>query len=221
MLLAVAVVIIGDVAVDHFGHEQARGSKDALATISSIGGHAMSSQVNGREEGAFLVGFVAIVAQEAGDYQGAYLCIDELGAPVECRYTTPVKPPSRAQTLLYGEALEPQLLGRCIAGALLDSVEQKPRLVLTNREAVVRGSKRYEFPIAEVIFELAGTANGDAARTVETSKGTVLLRWRDDRTPVAETLFERLRRLDLSGPFERIRSVLAEIRKTPPASPNR
>jgi hypothetical protein len=171
----------------------------------------MSGELNSEATDKFLVGFVTVVEQ-AGDYQGGYLCVDQLGAPVECRYTLATKP-SRVQTLLYGQALEPLLRGRSIAGTLLENLEHKPTIVLTDQEAVLKGLGAREFPVAEVVADSSGGLDGNTDYAIDTPRGHVRLKSQIDGSARFGTAIEQLRGFDVLELFERIKSILPEISK--------
>ena len=105
MLLAVAVVIIGDVAVDHFGHEQAPVRRTRLATYLLLGVTRCRVRSTGEKRGRSWSASSRSSRRKLATIKEPICALMNLET-VECRYTTPVKPPSRAQTLLYGEALD-------------------------------------------------------------------------------------------------------------------
>ena len=244
MILAAALVIIRNDPPERPRHSASGCSTSRSLVITRIGSIAMSGDLTAETTSSFLVGFLTVVEPGTGDYQGGYLCIDAFGTPVECRYTTSAVRPTRAQTLLYGQALEPQLLGRSIAGTLLENLEHEPTIVLTDREAVLRGLGARGFPVAEVVSRSAGNMEGSAAQTIEPSKGTALLRGPTDGCAVAEPILEQLRKptilswrlvsmcaiaepileqlrgFDVWEPFERIKNVLAETRKAAVTKPD-
>jgi hypothetical protein len=179
----------------------------------------MLNEIPAESNGTLLVGFVAIVEREDGSYEGSYLCTDQGGAPVECWYTSPIKP-TRAQKLLYGAALEPQLLGRCIAGAMLKNLEHKPTVVLTDREVVARSLAEHDFPVLQITFGASDIRDGDTAQSVETRAGTVGIRWLGKDASRAKEVIGRISGLDIMEPFQRIKKILDEVRKMPPKNSN-
>ena len=172
----------------------------------------MLSGIAAESNGTLLIGFVVVVEREDGSCEGSYLCTDLSGAPVEYRYTSPIKP-TRAQKLLYGAALKRELFGRCIAGVLLKNVEHKPAAVLTDRELIFRGSDGYDFPVFQVTFGAPGYGDSETTRLVETPAGIIGLRWLDKDTPRANELVERLCGVDLKEPFARTQNILEEVRR--------
>jgi hypothetical protein len=172
----------------------------------------MLSEIGAESNDTLLIGFIVVVEREDGSCEGSYLCTDQCGAPVECWYTSPIKP-TRSQKLLYGAALEPQLLGRCIAGALLKNIEHKPAVVLTDREVVSRSLAEHDFPELQVTFGASDFRDSETTQSVETPMGTISLRWLGKDAPRAKELVGRLCGLDLKEPFQRVKNVLDEIRK--------
>ena len=110
MILAAAVVIIRNVPTGAAWTWLSGCSTNRSLLTAHIGSIVMSGELTAETTNPFLVGFLTVIEDEAGDYQGGYLCIDAFLAPVECRYTTSAVRPTRAQKLLYGQALEPEVL---------------------------------------------------------------------------------------------------------------
>lgn len=88
-------------------------------------------------------GFLTCVESPTHGVFGGYLLVDPWGRPLEFHCTAPVKV-SRAQQILYGATLAPQLHGRNIGATLLAEGAIAPELVFTDMGTMlhVRGHTR-------------------------------------------------------------------------------
>jgi hypothetical protein len=88
-------------------------------------------------------------------YLGAILITDLLGIPQEFRCTHPVKP-TTIQKPLYGEALEPHIGVKLCGIPLIESVRNKPSLMIVSKEFLL--GVRSQSRCAVVFIRRAGEA---------------------------------------------------------------
>src|SRR3954468_5168714 len=181
-------------------------------------------------------GYLSVINSADHGYFGGYLIIGPLGRPLEFHCTAPVRP-SRAQQILYGPTLEPFLLGEQIAGAMLDAAKLKPRLILTNCEAILDVRSRINSPIVllganmdppPVTVDSSGqpTVANDASIgiiskspsssgphesfTVERFEFLLPIGFDSDRAEAIRLLNGLAGQIDLAEPFDRIEEAIRE-----------
>ncbi len=93
------------------------------------------------------MGFLTAIEQSAGVYVGGLLVTNRYGRPLEFQCTARVEP-NRTQQILYGPTLVPFLLGELIGRTLLEKVEVKPHIVLTERKEFLEVRHHVQIPVA-------------------------------------------------------------------------
>ena len=96
------------------------------------------------------LGFLAVRQREPHGFFGGYLIVNARARPVEFHCTLPVQP-TRAQQILYGKTLIETVCGELIGRALVDKATARPRLVLSDCEAVLALRHWVDLPIVHVV----------------------------------------------------------------------
>jgi hypothetical protein len=176
------------------------------------------------------IGFLTVIRHEQHGFFGGYLLLNSNSRPIEFHCTAPVKP-NRAQEILYGPTLEPYLFGEQIGQALISKTKTKPMAVCTDLVAVLAVRDFVSLPVALV----------QAPSKIESDgRDTAVPQWRidagheqprlitfqlgpnrlavppsraDDRAEMTERLSAFADQLDLSEPFDRIRSAIEEAQR--------
>jgi hypothetical protein len=166
-------------------------------------------------------GFLTAVDSPVHGIFGGYLLVDPLGRPLEFHCTAPVKV-SRAQQILFGSTLKPQLHGQQIGGTLLAEGTILPQVVLTDLEPMMHVRAHTSLPVALVRTAAGQDATADSAVSAATGvesfavgNATVSPHVHDAvRTPaLVEMLGELAAAVDLCEPFERIRAAIEEAQR--------
>jgi len=164
------------------------------------------------------LGFLTVLHETAG-YVGGYLVVNTWGRPLEFRLSTAVQP-NRVQQILYGGALQPYICAELIGKTLLEKSSVTPRLVITDRPAVLDLRFHVEIPVlllqpADGPLASLGSMRAKCVRSAENGHAALFCH---DRFPedaaAARQIIERLDdSLELTEPFTRIREAISEARK--------
>lgn len=174
------------------------------------------------------LGFLTVVEDPEHGLFGGYLVLNMLGRPLEFHCTTPVKP-NRAQQILYGPTLEPYLYGELIGQALLAKAAVRPRVVCTDRPAVLAAYTYSQAPLVLVNSDddEGEQPSGSAFRCLDAphAAGRVhtftvgrhrlaVQRIRSEDARRAERELAQLDEdFDLNEPFDRIREAIEEAQR--------
>lgn len=176
------------------------------------------------------VGFLTVVTHEQHGFFGGYLILNTSSRPIEFHCTAPVKP-NRAQEILYGPTLQPYLFGEQIGQTLISKSKTKPIAVCTDLAAVLAARDFVALPVALVqdpsqneSSDLVSTARQwridakhDQSELITFQLGRNRLAvppGRDeDRVQLTEQFASFADQLDLSEPFDRIRSAIEEAQR--------
>jgi hypothetical protein len=158
-------------------------------------------------------GFLTCVDSPVHGVFGGYLLVDPWGRPLEFHCTAPVKV-SRAQQILYGATLAPQLHGRNIGATLLAEGGVVPELVFTDVASMlhVRGHTPLPVllvgqpPAAEEPPPADAIVAGAALVTAHPQETERLASLRSAVDELAATV-------ELLEPFGRIRAAIDEAQR--------
>ncbi|MCH7686544.1 MAG: hypothetical protein IH899_07675 [Planctomycetes bacterium] len=167
------------------------------------------------------LGFLAAMEVPNSGYVGGLLVTNRFGRPLEFQCTAPVRP-NRTQEILYGPTLRPFLLGELIGKTLVERVDVKPHLVLTEQQDLLELRNHISIPVALIdeesiaahpqpspLLEAAPEAPANSVRI-----GRHALRFhqahQQDREAVQQATRRVSNEVDLSEPFDRIREALNE-----------
>ena len=150
-------------------------------------------------------------------YIGAMIVIDEKGVPQEFRCTVPVRPtdPHKA---LYGSTLQPHIFNELIGSPLMAALSTRPKCYIVDDKMLLELREYTDTPV--VHFEDYGESlSPDSESTnqhrLDSSIGgfqpITAITHRDyatDYEAVREQLEDLFNRIDLSEPFERIKTAI-------------
>ena len=167
------------------------------------------------------LGFLTAMEVPNCGYVGGLLVTNRFGRPLEFQCTSPVRP-NRTQEILYGPTLRPFLLGELIGKTLIERVDVKPHLVLTEQKDLLELRNHISIPVALINEEsiaahpqpnpLLETVRETPAKSIQI--GRHVLRFhqahQQDREAVQQATEVVSNELDLSEPFDRIREALNE-----------
>ena len=177
------------------------------------------SEENKQEE--LRLGFLTAMEVPNSGYVGGILVTNRFGRPLEFQCTSPVRP-NRTQEILYGPTLRPFLLGELIGKTLVERVDVKPHLVLTEQADLLELRNHISIPVA-LINEESIAARPQPSPLLEAVPeapaksiqiGRHVLRFhqahQQDREAVQQATRRVSNEVDLSEPFDRIREALKE-----------
>jgi len=125
-----------------------------MFAIASIEG--VQEMKANEEEQANIFGFWGLYETLAKDgYLGAILITDLRGIPQEFRCTHPVKP-TTVQKPLYGTTLEPYIGVNLCGIPLIESIQNKPSLIMVNNEFLLDVRSKSNCPV--IFVRRAGEA---------------------------------------------------------------
>ena len=160
--------------------------------------------------------------EEGEAYRGAILVTDDWSKPLEFRCTAPVRP-TPLQRTLYGKSLLPHILTELVGLPLINSVKERPQLVLISEEAFFDLRHKLPLPVIRITNGTGKPASGERegkARSVllQSASGKFKQVQADAHTKFAadldlasESLREFFGRWDLSEPFQRMAEGLQYV----------
>jgi hypothetical protein len=167
------------------------------------------------------LGFLTAIEVPNSGYVGGMLVTNRFGRPLEFQCTAPVRP-NRTQEILYGPTLRPFLLGELIGKTLVQRVDVKPHLVLTEQTDLLELRNHISIPVA-LISEDSIASRPQPNPLLEAVPeapvksiqiGRLALRFHQSHQQDREAVQQATRRVsnevDLSEPFDRIRAALKE-----------
>ncbi|MBR5626736.1 MAG: hypothetical protein IKW74_03845 [Thermoguttaceae bacterium] len=95
------------------------------------------------------LGFLTVLGDRKKGWVGGFLILNASGRPLEFHCTAPVHP-NRAQEILYGNTLEPFLLGEQIAQSLIKRTKTDLCAVLTDHPCVLAAQEGLDIPVIMV-----------------------------------------------------------------------
>ena len=160
-------------------------------------------------------GFLTALKDSNHGWFGGYLLVSTLGRPLEFHCTTPVLP-NRAQEILYGDSLEPYVLGELIGQSLRAEATQPVTVVLTDRPEMLAISSSTQEPMAFVQHRESSTENtsSNAPRALLGNYDLVGAE-RDCWAPaeLLSALAPLTVHVDLLEPFQRISDAIREAQR--------
>jgi hypothetical protein len=181
-----------------------------------------------QEKSNQLLGFLSLYETSSHDgYLGAILVTDLQGIPHDFRCTQPVKP-TTIQKPLYGNTLESYIGVNLCGLPLLESIQNKPSLVIINKEfllAVRTGSSGPAVFIRRVgealEIKTSGSSEGESKRErIDCPTGrfqpvmiTPHYEYSDDLNSAREILEGVFTYLDPIEPFERMAKAIEVLSK--------
>jgi hypothetical protein len=96
------------------------------------------------------IGFLGYREFENGDaFRGGILVADEWSKPLEFRCTAPVRP-TPLQRTLYGKSLLPHILAELIGEPVINSLREKPQIILSSVEGFFDLRHKLSVPLLAV-----------------------------------------------------------------------
>lgn len=181
-----------------------------------------------REEQNMLLGFFSLYETSSHDgYLGAILITDIQGVPQEFRCTHPVKP-TTIQKPLYGDTLEPYI-GVTLCGIpLIESIQNKPSLIVVPNEFLLDVRKASPCPVifirrAGEVIDIKTSISSETTlkrERIDSSTGRfqpVVFSphpdFDDDLLPTKEILEKIFTYFDPLEPFERMSKAIEALGK--------
>jgi hypothetical protein len=147
-------------------------------------------------------------------YRGAILVTDEWSKPLEFRCTAPVRP-TPLQRTLYGKSLLPHLLTELIGKPLINSIHEKPQLILIADEAFFDVRHKFSVPVIRIAKPQGSKSK---ALLIQSASGKfdqveieAHLKFASDLDSVGEHLRDLFGRWDLNEPFQRLAEGLQYV----------
>ncbi len=151
---------------------------------------------------------------EGEAYRGAILVTDEWSKPLEFRCTAPVRP-NQLQRTLYGKSLLPHVLTELIGNPLLNSIQEKPQLILIADEAYFDVRHKISVPVIRIAKP---SGSKSKALLIQSASGKfdqveieAHLKFASDLDSVSERLRDLFGRWDLNEPFQRLAEGLQYV----------
>jgi hypothetical protein len=191
-----------------------------------------SASERGQQVAPLNLAYLAITSPQSGSYQGGILIVNEVGLPVEFRYSDVVQP-TVLQQVLYGKTLGNYIKRHVLLGSLLSDLAQPYALILTQEDCFL------DVVLPTPVIRLMGTQTSPAimanSKAVGDAKPLNPADWlvvlASDSTPVrvgfpahpttgealtevqpvVETLVQAAATLDVLEPFERVKAALQAL----------
>ncbi len=141
-----------------------------------------------------VVGFYSVIQVDSIGYCGGLLVLNRIGRPIEFHCTLPVKP-ENAQTILYGQSLEPFLYAEHIGPPLIQKAKSDPALILVNQVAAIGLHAKVKSPVALIQSARENRVSWKAANQADSG--------------LIDDWLQQIS-LDLNEPFERIEAAINE-----------
>lgn len=154
----------------------------------------------------FRFGFLtAFEADDDTGVVGGLLVTTKTGKPLEFQCTTPVKP-NRTQAILFGQTLQPYLLGELIGKTLVERVSIKPTLILTDIADVLELRTFISTPVLQLLDD----EESDNLFEVGHWKFRPHAEYATDRETATKFLEQVPRQAQLQEPLQRAQDALQE-----------
>lgn len=173
----------------------------------------------------FLLGYLAHYVSPQRGYYGGLLVTDTRGIPREFRHSEAIKP-TRIQSLLYGDCLEMSLGTDALAPELYNALTLKPDILLIDKASrELFGSFLLRYPPCAFLVPLSdpdyalpdriafeGSSLDATEFILKGSTHEKLYAYIEDLHYKGNSVLKSAElQMNLFNPFERVRTVLAEI----------
>lgn len=155
------------------------------------------------------LGYLTAIHEE-GKYIGGLLVVDELGIPLEFKYTEPFEP-TRLQRVLYGKSLEMYVEHGLIMKSLLKNAETRPDVYFTDRLEAIDYLDDLVFIGGAILTTEDKPEEGEVLLDIGRGRGLRLVGKREIPQNLLDELQEVSQSLDLLEPFSRLRQALKLI----------
>ena len=155
------------------------------------------------------LGYLTAIHEE-GKYIGGLLVVDELGIPLEFKYTEPFEP-TRLQRVLYGKSLEMYVEHGLIMKSLLKNVETRPDVYFTDRLEAIDYLDDLVFIGGAILTTEDKPEEGEVLLDIGRGRGLRLVGKKEIPQNLLDELREVSQSFDLLEPFSRLRQALKLI----------
>ncbi|MGC9772695.1 hypothetical protein SAMN04488510_11511 [Fervidobacterium changbaicum] len=156
-----------------------------------------------------MIGYLSVMNID-GKHLGGVLVVNDVGIPVEFKYSEPVTP-TKLQEIIYGNSLEYYLHTEIIAKGLVQRLENKPELILVQDPALLFDKNMamvtmlpQSLPEKKEGNEAIVNFNNKSIRITFPENSKV-----DDT--IVQKILEYASKIDILEPFDRIERALAYI----------
>ena len=156
-----------------------------------------------------MIGYLSVLNIK-NKHIGGILVINDLGIPVEFKYSEPVTP-TKLQEIIYGSSLEYYLHTEIIAKGLIQKVENRPEFILTQDSSLL-----FDRNIVSVTLlpqSVPEKKEGNEA-IVPLNNNSIRITFQET-TKVEDTIVSKIidfaSRIDLFEPFDRVEKALEYI----------
>lgn len=146
------------------------------------------------------VGYISSYNLADNSYVGGLMVTDSYGIPLEFKYTEPIRP-TKIQKILYGQALEKYIKKEVIFLNLLNSITNKPDLLVTLEEHLLEFANTVSFPVIS-LEETSLAPLVEVGVAQEINKKEFVLQVSPSGSPIRITLVEE--NLDMKQKVQRI-----------------
>ncbi|ODN30902.1 hypothetical protein [Fervidobacterium thailandense] len=156
-----------------------------------------------------MIGYLAVTKID-NKHLGGFLVVNDIGIPVEFKYSEPVTP-TRLQEIIYGSSLEYYLHVEIIAKGLIQKSESRPEVILVQDPNLL-----FDKNIVYVSALPQGVAEKrEASEAIINLSGMSLKLMVSENFKLDDTVIEKIRELsskiDILEPFDRIERALEYV----------
>lgn len=153
------------------------------------------------------LGFLGVVNVAGTGFVGGLLVTNQLGRPLEFQCTTPVRA-NRTQEILYGPTLTSFVCAELIGKTLVDRLQVKPQLIVTDQPEILALRTVTSLPVALILKK--GTPASEGTIRAGAHQLQLHADYASDREAVTEIAKSFPGDADLIEPLERVREALQE-----------
>ncbi len=160
-----------------------------------------------------MIGYL-LVEKIENKHIGGILVINDLGIPVEFKYSEPITP-TKLQEIIYGNSLEYFLHVEIIAKGLVQKLENRPELILVNDPNLIFDKNIVMLTILPQIVP-EKKENNEAIINVNNSSIRITFQ---ENSKIDENIIQKIAdtatKIDIIEPFDRIERALEYVCESP------
>ncbi|HCI30073.1 MAG TPA: hypothetical protein PKI14_04720 [Fervidobacterium sp.] len=156
-----------------------------------------------------MIGYLSVLKIE-DKHIGGMLVVNDLGIPVEFKYSEPITP-TKLQEIIYGSSLEYYLHTEIIARGLIQKLENRPELILTQDSSLL-----FDKNIVTITFlpQSIPEKRENNEAIVNLNNSSIRITFQEN-TKFEDSLVEKIidfaSRIDIFEPFNRVEKALGYI----------
>ncbi len=160
-----------------------------------------------------MIGYL-LVKKIENKHLGGILVINDIGIPVEFKYSEPVTP-TKLQEIIYGNSLEYFLHVEIIAKGLVQKLENRPELILVNDPNLV-----FDKNIVMITFlpQVVPEKKENNEAIINVNNSSIRITFQEN-SKIDENIIRKIvdiaTRIDIIEPFDRIERALEYICESP------